>query len=428
MLKRMIVLTLLMVALQVRAYEPTANNTFTDEHFIKDSLLVMASGAVYGSGIEAFCYQLTPPEPNRAFYCKTFAAESLALINLFEAQQPVWTLATCRNLNLLLVVIASGYIGSTQFQSETISTVLASVLCYQLGRISADCAAHHLWKPDLDNLKPVLVSYLTLNGVSTGLLIGDLILWYRQNLEGGLNSLVLILGSTSTALLSTVVYMIIIEPEEPFSILERVTAVAVAVALVIVVVAAVLTGVLAGTVAIAVGMAVAIAEAMAVAIAKAEAIAIGIGVAVVVAEAVTVASLAKVEAIVGALAGAGAVAIAKAGAIAKAEAAVGTIAIGIAVTVGGAVAGLLIIITTRFSLRRLSNGEQPHSINHHLAQAALISVPFLVTSWLLSVNQWVMNNVPAHETMQRIYYPNTARAFFSGEWTEALYHLLWLNE
>ena len=125
MLKRMILLTPIMVALQVRAYEPTANNTFIDEHFIKDSVLVMASGAVYGTVIEAICYRFILPHPDRAFYCKTFAAESLAFINLLRAQQPVWALATCKYLNLLSVVIASGYIGSTQFRPATIKTVLA---------------------------------------------------------------------------------------------------------------------------------------------------------------------------------------------------------------------------------------------------------------------------------------------------------------
>ena len=84
----MIVLTLIMVALQVRAYEPTANNTFIDEHFIKDSVLVMVSGAVYGSGMEAICYQFIQPHPDRAFYCKTFAAESLAFINRFGSNSP----------------------------------------------------------------------------------------------------------------------------------------------------------------------------------------------------------------------------------------------------------------------------------------------------------------------------------------------------
>ena len=395
MLKRMIILTLIMVALQIRAYEPTANNTFIDEHFIKDSVLVMVSGAVYGSGMEAICYWFILPHPGRAFYCKTFAAESLAFINLLRAQQPVWTLKTCKNLNLLLVVIASGYIGSTQFRPATIRTVLASVFCYQLGRISVDCAAHYFWQPDLDNLKPDLIRYVVSNGISAAWLIGGLTLWHRQNLGGGLKLLVLTLASTGTALLSTEFYMILIEPEKPFSILDRVAVGAVALAL---------AGVGVGTI----GVVVAVAEAEDVA--EAEAIAVAVTIAVTIA-------------VVGAVVAALAIAIAVAGT--KAEAAV---EIGVVVATGAGAIGVLTIITTRFLLQRLSNGEQPHSISHRLAQAALISVPFLVSSWLLSVNQWVMNNVSVHETMQGIYYPDVAATLFSGEWTEALYHLLWLSE
>ena len=402
MLKRMIVLTLIMVALQVRAYEPTANNTFIDEHFIKDSVLVTVSGAVYGSVLEAICHKFILP-PGQAFYCKTFAAESLALINLLRAQQPVWALATCKYLNLLLVVIASGYIGSTQFRPATIKTALASVLCYQLSRISADCTAHYLWKPDLENMKPVHIIYVVLNGVSTGLLIGGPVLWHRQNLEEGLNQLVLTLASTGTAMLSTIFYMRLIEPEEPFSILQRVAAVAIA---------------LAGAGAVIVAVTIARAGIVAEAGAEAEA-------------AVTVAVAAAI-AVIGFGFGALAEALAEAIAIAEAEAGIGAgtgagVGVG-AIAITGAIAGLLIISTTRFLLRRLSNGEQPNSISRNLAQVALISVPWLITSWLVSVNQWVMNNAPAHETMQGIYYPDTARAFFSGEWIKELYHLLWLNE
>ena len=386
MLKRMIVLTLIIVALQVRADKPTDNSTFIDGHFIKDSVLVMVSGAVYGSGIEAFCYKLTPPDHNRALYCKTFAAESLALINLFEAQQPVWTLATCRKLNQLFVVIASVYIASAPLWFSTIRTVLASVFCYQLIRISTDCTAHYLWKPDLYNLKRVLTSYVGINGFSTGLLIGGPVIWHRQNLEGGLKSLLLILTTTGIALLSTIFYMILVEPEERFSTLEKVLALASGVALT------------------SVG-----ATILALAGAGTEA---GLGGGV----------LATAGAVFGA------VSVAAGATEVRTRFEFGPVALVVAVTGAGAGAGLLIITTTRFLLQRLSNDEQPHTISRSLAQAALISVPFLISSWLLSVNQWVMNNVTAHETMQGVYYPDSAKALFSGEWTEALYHLLWLSE
>ena len=417
MLKRLILLTLIIMALQVRAYEPTANNTFIDGHFIKDSVLVMASGAVYGSVMEAICYQFIQPHPRRAFYCKTFAAESLAFINLLEVQQPVWTLAICRKLNLLLVVVASGYTGSIQLGFATIRTVFASVFSYQLSRISADCAAHYyLWNPDLGNLKPVLSSYGILNGVSVGLLISGLILRYRQNLGEGIKPLVLTLASTSTTLLSTVFYMMLIESEEPFSILE-------------IVVAGTEAGALAGALAGVLAVAAVGTEAEIIAGAEAIVGARGLALAGALTGALTVTgtiagtiAVALVVALVEDIAGAGA--IARIGAIAGAEcgAAVGTIA----VTVAIALTGLLIITTTRFLLRRLSNGEQPNSISRNLAQVALISVPLLVTSWLLSVNQWVMKNVSAHQTMQGIYYP--VYALFSGEWIKELYHLLWLSE
>ena len=391
MLKRMIVLMLIMMALQVRAYEPTANNTFIDGHLIKDSLLVMASGAVYGSAIEAICYKFTQPYQDRAFSCKTFAAESLGFINLLQAQQPVWTLATCKNLNLLFVVTASGYIGSTQFWLATISTALASGFCYQLGRISADCAAYYLWRPDLDNLKPVLFNYVTLNGIASGLLIVGLIQWHRQNLEEGLGSWGLTLASSGTALLSTVFYMRLIEPDEQFSVLEKVESVAGATTVALVITVAVTRGVTRG-------------------ITKA-----------VTGGVIEAGSLVRAGAITGAVVVAVAVAETGTGIIIGTGTSVG-------ISIAGAGAGLLTLITTRSLLQRLSNVEQPHSISSSLAQAALVSVPLLMTSWLLSVNQWVMNNASAHETMQGIYYPDTAKALFSGEWTKALYHLLWLNE
>ena len=374
----MIVLALIMVALQVRAHKPTDNNAFIDEHFIKDNLLVMASGAVYGSVIETICYKFTLPDLNQAYYCKIFAAESLALINLLRAQQPAWALEISGKLNLLLVAIASGHIGSTQSWPETISKMLAFLFCYQLSRISGDCATCYLWKPDLDSLNPVLISYVVINGVSTGLLIGGLVLWQNQNLEGRLKLLVSTLASTGTALLSTVFYMIFIEPEEKFSISERVVAIAIA------------------------GAGTAAAAAAETAAGAGAVIAAG-----------TVAG-----AIAGAIAGAGTGTIAGAGAAVVAAAAAATVA----------EAGLLIISTTRFSLQRLSNGQQPYSISHSLAQVALISVPLLVSSWLVSVNQWIINNVSAHETMQGVYYPDVADAIFSGEWIKELYHLLWRIE
>ena len=379
---------MLMVALQVRAHEPTDNNTVIDGHFIKDSVLVMVSGAVYGSVVEAICYPFIQPHPDRALYCKTFAADSLAFINLLRAQQPVWALATCKHLNLLLIVIASGYIGSTQFRPATIRTVLASVLCYQLGRISVDCAAYYFGQPDLYNLKPDLIGYVVLNGISAAWLVGSLTLWHGQNLGGGLKLLVLTLASTGTALLSTEFYMILIESEKPFSILERVAAGALVVA---------------GAGADAVGgtLAVAVAGAGARVSAGARAVA------GVVTGAITGAEV-EVEV--------------------EVEVKVKVKVIAVALTGAGAIAGALIIITTRFLLQRLSNAEQPHTISRNLAQLVLVSVPFLVSSWLLSVNQWVMNNVSVHETMQRVYYPDTARALFSGEWIKALYHQLWLKQ
>ena len=393
MLKRMIALMLIMVALQARAYESTDNNTFIDRHFMKDSVLVMASGAVYGSAIEAICSKFTL-RTGRVGYCMAFAAESLAFINLLQAQQPTWALATCKNLNLLFVVIASGYIGYTQLWPETTSVVLALAFSYQWGRIYSDCATHYLWKPYLGNMKLAVIHYVAINGVSTGMLIGGPVLWHSQNLQGRLKPFVLTLASTGTALLSTVFYMILLEPEKPFSILGTVKATAIA------------------------------------------GVGVGVGVIAMAINFIEVGS--RGRAVVGAFAGAvagaiaGAVAEAGVGAIAEAETDAISVAVAQAQTiataeaVAGAGAGLMLIITTRGLLEKLSNGDQTHSIKHSLAQAALISVPLLITSWLVSVNEWVMNDVPAHETMQGIYYP--VYALFSGEWIKKLYHLIWLTE
>ena len=371
MLKKFILLALITLALPARPHDSSQrneslHNTPFDGYFFYDSLLVIVSGAGYGVAMETACHLITDPHPDRALYCKMFAAGGLAGIYLLRAQRPASVLEAWEKLNMLLVVLASGYIGSTHFQPESVNDLSMSVFCYQMAKITASTAVYCFWEPVPVSQGAGHLNSVIMNGISTGGLIDALALWYTKNLRGRMKSLIPTLASTGTTLLSTALYLVLLKP------------------------GSVSTSIFSG--------ALVIIEATAAVYAIAQLGAM-------------YETGPKTVTFIGVLNGA----LAGAGARVKAAATAGALVAAITGFVIGTGAGYLIMGFTIFSLQMLSIGEHPGSLSHSLAQLVITSLPLLVASWLVSVNQWITNSIPSHESMRHIYFPNAVRALLRGE-------------
>ena len=80
----------------------------------------MVSGGIYTAIMEAVCYRITAPHRQRPVFCKMFAAENVNFFYLLGAQWPVNSLERWEFINLILVMMASGYIGHTGITPDTL--------------------------------------------------------------------------------------------------------------------------------------------------------------------------------------------------------------------------------------------------------------------------------------------------------------------
>ena len=214
-IKNLLVLLIMMV-LSIRAYgisQMTAhsgNHSFLDENFIGDSVSVMVSGGIYTAIMEAVCYRITAPHRQRPVFCKMSAAESVNLFYLLGSQQPGSYLERWEFINLILVMMASGYIGHTVIRPGTWRTAILMASYYQLAKTTTKSAARFLWGHNLEANKDGKYGHAILNGLSTGLLVGGM-------LKGLLGGLSFALAFSSGIALTSVVYYLTCVDSETFS-------------------------------------------------------------------------------------------------------------------------------------------------------------------------------------------------------------------
>ena len=77
--------------------------------------------------------------------------------------------------------------------------------------------------------------------------------------------------------------------------------------------------------------------------------------------------------------------------------------------------------------RRLSTLPPMSRISVSLALLAATGFPLLVSSWLVSVDRFSRDNIPAHETMQALYPWNFLMNIYEY-WTDTRYQWLWFTD
>ena len=204
---------LIIMGLSIKAYGisqisgHSGNHSFFDEHFIGDSISVLVSGGIYTAIMKAICYKTVAPYHQTPVFCRMFAAESVNFFYLLGSQWPVNNLERWEFINLILVMMASGYIGQTGITPDTWRTAMLMASCCQLAKISANSAARLLLGHNLEDHRDSRRGHAILNGLSTGLLIGSMLVWYL----GGLS--VALTVSSGIALYSTVYYLTSVDSE-----------------------------------------------------------------------------------------------------------------------------------------------------------------------------------------------------------------------
>ena len=371
------------------------NNTFIGEHFVQDSALVLLSGAVISSQVEVLClnaFRLPANDP--VAFCQYFAPEATAFVYLAKSQWPTDTMEVWSCLNMALFAGTMVYINGSPGPPIAHVREGGGYMVYcQAMRTVANTAISYLTASKLSSL-PI---YLLFNGVSTGLVTGGLSSWftYRQTLQ--YKPFVLIIVSVSATLISVLFYIALedsgkIKETNIASVITRTVAVA---------------GAGAGAAAGAGSGAGAVAG--------------------TVAGAATAAAAAASSGAVAA-AGAGAVAVAAARAVAGAVTATATVT----VTAAGAAtgAGTFLIVATGCTTATLFQCFAAPPITRSLTMMAAAGLPLMISSWLVSLEKSVKENVTTHETMQNefIFSLNIPEAFYPGSWTGRLNVWDWFTD
>ena len=158
-----------MVAIVFVSKAKADNNTFIDEHFIQDSTLVLASGFLASALIESLCLYIPGLPPNRPnAFCQGFAPEAVAFFYLTKSKLSMDAMEVWSDLNMLLIGMEEVLL--PLFQDLPICRVRGGVsimFYYQAARSLANTATCHF----SECRQPDLPTYVALNGLATGLLV-----------------------------------------------------------------------------------------------------------------------------------------------------------------------------------------------------------------------------------------------------------------
>ena len=356
------------------------DSPFIDKHFAQDSALVLLNGAVISAALEAICRAgVTLPGNQGSAFCQHFAPEAAVFLHLASSQWPTDVMEAWSYLNMALFAWTMVYIDYSPNPLEShVRWAVTYMIYQQVVRTVANTAAYYLTGSN----NTYVPSYVMFNGISTGLIMGGLSLWfmYKQTLQ--YKPSVLVIASAGVALLSTFFYFFL-EGSDKISFSEK-------------------GGVVAEAVAEAVAGAVAVAVAGAVAGAEA-----------------------------GAVAGAGARVVAVAGAITGAITGAETVAV--AGAVAGAGAFIIVITgTMTFTLSQCSVTLPiiRFPIISSLTMTTAAGLPLMLSSWLVSWNRFVEANTTAHETMQNefIFSLNKLRVFYPESWINLPHVWEWFTD
>ena len=317
------------------------NSTFIDEHFARDSALVLLNGAVVSAAVEAICHIAVPGSQGRAF-CQYFAPEATTLLYLAKTQWPTGVVEIWSSMNIALFAVAMVYLRHDHGSPVSKVRMAVTYMIYlQIAQIMANTAFHYLTGSNQTNLSV----YISINSLSISLIAGGVALWlmYKQTPE--YRPFDLFIVTTGTTLMLTLLYFYLDNSDE-ISSSEK---------------AEVVTGV---------GTIVAV-EAGAIVLAVDGDAAAADAIAIIVAAAGTVAEVVVVAGVVTA-----------------------------AGTVAGVAAGVFIIMLTGSTTSALRQWTTALPIANHLIMVVATGLPLMVNSWIISWSRFVAANATAHDTMQ----------------------------
>ena len=342
------------------------NNTFFDDHFARDSALVLLNGAVSSVMVEAFCHKAAALPTNvRVAFCQHFAPEAVTFIYLSKSQWPEDAIEVWLSMNMILFSGTIAYIGQEHRQNLPVLTrnAVMAMVYYQAMQIQAKALTRYVAGSNQSFL-PHYVSII-FNGISTGLITGGVALWLTYIHTTQYKPLALLMVTPSAALMS--VFFYVLGSSATMNVYELAKAAAEA-------------AVLAVAVAGAAVLAVAIAVAGAGAGAGTEAVAV---------------------AIAGARAGTGVVVV------------VVVVVVAVVVAIAGAGAGLVSVVITGCTAATLSQYFGTLPIGRGIVMTISAGLPLMVSFWGVSWQRFVENNVTAHQTMQSEFtFPLKFRSFF----------------
>ena len=443
-----------MVAIAFISNAKADNNTFIDEHFIQDSTLVLASGFLASALAESICLYIPGLPPNRPnAFCQGFAPEAVAFFYLTKSKLSTDAMEVWSDLNMLLFGIGEALLPLVQDSPMCrVRIGVSAMFYYQAARSLANTATCHF----SECRQPDLPTYVSLNGLATSLALllllplrfqiepyifpGIVVIFLIHLSFEGFGKFIVLPLSLVSSVVGAVAALVMAALTElgimaslafvclPGLVFALVTEVAFNIAFdvetnalaEITPVASAGIAAAATTIAGATGQTVAIAGAIAGVITRAFVFNPSVTIGTILFAAVDISLItahfsillisagAIFEALAVSSAGAGAGAITGAiyeflatpgirvGPIFKVLATPGTGAGAGA----GAVAGILIVAITGYIVSTMQQCYPAPALMRGLTLMVAAGLPLLTSSWLISLERFVRDNVTAHETMQ----------------------------